>query len=311
MHAACDPVRWRELAATPRRAWLVSLDEPHAHHAGAPSRGAWRPREPVAMLALEGGDVQVATVREGAIVARWVAATGLGRAAMAGAAVSPSPGGAPDPAVRIRRGHRLPDGDRPWLSVSRAPTELDGLELQGFVPATLRGVTWDEPPRAPAPAPAVHHDGPILDAPRAGARARAKVTWSAEIEIRGDLPGYWEVTARTPRAEVDGFIAKPPPPPPPPSPSPGGRFHYEFSEDMIEGELVLPEGPLPAGTCLHDAPGGEVVGMILGRQPAQLRPVPRAPGWSSLELATTWGTVMYYAAAPPVDPAERAGTLGR
>lgn len=292
--APCDASRWRELAATTRRAWLVSLDRPHAHREAAPARGAWRPREPVAVLDFEGGDVRVATLREDVIVTRWVAVTGLGRAAIAGAAVSPSPGGAPDPAVRIRIGYRLPDGDRPWLSVAHAPTELDGLELHGVVPSAIRGILWDEPPRAPGLALAMHHDGVILDAPHAGAPARAKVTREAEIQIRGTHPGFWEVTARTPRAEVDGFIPQPPPPPP----SPAGRNRYDFSDDTIEGELIRPGTPLPAGTCLHDTPGGDVAGMLLAPQPAMLRPLPRAPGWSSLQVATTWGTVTYFAIAP-------------
>jgi hypothetical protein len=256
---------------------------------------------PVAVLALDGTDAHVATVREGLIVARWVAASGLGHAAIAAAAVSPAPGAAPDPAVRIRPGHRLPDADSPWLSVARAPAELDGLELVGFVPARLRGLTWDEPPPAPPPARVVHRDDLILDAPHAAARPRAKVTREAAIEIRGTRSGYWEITARTPRAEVDGFI----PLPPPPRPRPSRIGGYEFSEDSIEGELVLPPSPLPPDTCLHDAPGGEVVGMILGPQPATLRPAPRAPGWSAVELATTWGIATYYTPAVPAAPAPR------
>lgn len=296
--AACDATRWRELASTPRRAWLVSLDAPRAHRAGPPSRDARRPRWPVAVLALDGADARIATVRDGLIVARWVAASALARVATAGAAVSPAPGAAPDPAVRIRPGYRLPDADGPWLSVAHPPAALDGLELEGFVPAGLRGFTWDEPPPAPPPARAVRREGDILDAPHAAARPRAKVTREAAIEVRGTRSGYWEITARTPRAEVDGFL--PAPPPPPPRPRHSGR--YEFSEDTIDGVLVLPPSPLPPGTCLHDAPGGEVVGMILGPQPATLRPSPRVPGWSAVELATLWGTATYYTPAGAAAP---------
>src|SRR5262245_2449134 len=213
--STCEPARWRSLAATTRRAWLVSVDDPYAHRRGAQARGMWRPGEPVAVLAIEGADVEIATLRDELIVARWVAASGLGHAAMETAAVSPSPGGAPDPAVRILLGYRLPDTAEAWLSVRHAPFEYDGLQLEGFVPATVRGVIWDEPARRVRDPHARHDGGVIVDAPHAGARARAKLTWSAELAIRGDRIDFWEVTARTARAEVDGFLAKPPPPPPP------------------------------------------------------------------------------------------------
>jgi hypothetical protein len=290
----CDAPRWRRFAATTRRAWLVSLDEPRRHRAGGPPRSAWHPREPVAVLALDGGDIYVATLREGVIAARWVAASGLGRAAIAETAVSPAPGAPPDPAVRIRPGYRLPADDQPWLSVKHAPAELDGLELEGFVPAAVRGVTWDEPLQPPwRPTRSVEHIGPLLETPQPGARTRATSGREAALEIRGVHAGYWELRARTPRAEVDGFAPRPPPRIPS-----GPRGRYEFSEDTIEGELVLPTSPLPPGTCLYDAPGGEIAGMILGRQPALLRPVTRAPGWSWLELGMVWGTVTYYVPTP-------------
>ncbi len=272
----------------------MSLDEPSVHRAGARARGAWRSREPVAVLAVAGGDVRIATLREGLIATRWVAESGLGRAAMREVGVSSVPRAAPDPAVRIKIGYRLPAEQQAWLPVTHAPDELDGLELHGFVPAGIRGVTWEEPVRAPA-ASVIRRDGEILEAPHAGARVRATVTRDAEIEIRGDRPAFWEVTARTPRAEVDGFLAKPPP-----RPSATRSYgSYDFSDETIEGELVRPDGPLPPDTCLHDAPGGEVSGMILGRQSARTRPVPSAPGWVAVELPVVWGTATYYAVAAP------------
>src|SRR6185295_2553191 len=118
-------------------------------------------------------------------------------------------------------------------------------------PAAIRGVLWDEPARPLPDGRVVRDSGVIVDAPHAGARPRAKLTWNAELEIRGEQPGFREVTARTPRAEVDGFLARPPPPPPPP---PSSRRVYDFSNDVIEGELVVPEGALPVDTCLYDAP---------------------------------------------------------
>jgi len=294
----CSPAAWRQAAESTQRAWLVSLDPPHTHPAAPIGRHAQYHRIPVTVIETDGEDVLIATSTPGAIVTRWVPTSALGRAAMAPASVSPAPGATPDPAVRIGIGYKLPASGDAWPSVRHSAAEITGLELFGVVPVELRGVVWDEPRRNDTRR-GWHHAGVIRSAPRADAPILAKVTYEAEIDIRGHHNNWFEVTARTAHAAVDGYLERPPPPPPRPS-RPGS---YEFSDESIEGELVVPASPLAAGTCLYDAPNGNAVGMILGHQPAEPRPASR-PGWVQLELATLWGGVTYFTDALPIEQPE-------
>jgi hypothetical protein len=290
----CDLARWNALAKVTQHAWLLSTDSPHAHPIASSGGAGEYGHIPVTVLDTEGDDIEVASITASLIVTRWVPTTALGRAAMSNTVVSPSPGAAPDPAVRIRIGYQLPSTGEGWLPVRQVPMASEGLEVEGFVSSDLRGVVWDEPPRVE------HGRHPIIagwirSAPRDDAPIRAKLTDSAEIVLRGETPGWFEITARTPHAEVDGFVAKPPPPPPP-RPRPAGT--YDFSEDTIEGELPEPNMPLAIGSCLYDAPAGHVVGMIIGAQSVE-KDIKRAStsGWFTVELPTVWGAVTYYTRA--------------
>jgi hypothetical protein len=205
---------------------------------------------------------------------------------MGPAEVSPRPGIAPDPAIRIAMGYRLP-ALVAWPSVEHAPA--DPIAITGVVPAKLRGVVWDEPAR-PVRSRTWRGSGAIRSEPRADAPIRAHVTLEAEIELRGRRDDWFEVTAHGPYVSVDGFIAIPPPRPPR---QPTGEIETE-----IEGEITMPPSPLAAGTCLYDAPNGHVVGMIVGHQ-ALDDVAPAARGWHRFALATTWGTVTYYTDATP------------
>jgi hypothetical protein len=289
---SCDRQAWQDAAASTQRAWVSALAPPHAHPVAPIGRWPRIDAVPTTVVELAGEDVQIATVRPQLIVTRWLPVSALGRAAITWAAVSPRAGGPPDPAVRIRIGAKLPASEAAWLAVSPD----DGLAFAGFVPSSVRGTIWDVAPAIVDGQVTSHLTGPIRAAPRADAAVRATVAWKAAITVHGEHAGWFEVTARTDGAEVDGYIERPPPPPP----QPPGR--YEFSDDLIEGELVTPPNRWAAGSCLYDRPNGAAVGMILADSPGDAKPAPRQAidGWSALEVTTPWGRVTYYLDASPL-----------
>jgi hypothetical protein len=293
---ACDAAWWGSAAQRTSHAWLLSLDSPHRHPVTPSGRFEHYGNTPVSVLETDGDDVRVAIATPRLIVTRWVPTSALGRAAMAKVWVSPRADSPPDPAVRILVGYQLPEAETPWLSVRQAELVNEGIELSGVVPAAVRGVVWDEPRMAMERPGTVHLDAVIVDAPHAGASVRARVSAAAAIEVRGDHGGWLEVTARSAHAEVDGFL-QPAAPRSPPDP-PGGT--HDFSDDVIEPEPAPPAPErLPVGTCLHDAPGGNVVGMILGEQPADPEPT-LTTGWYELQLATPWGELPYFIYSPSI-----------
>jgi len=287
---SCDDAAWHTAAASRQRAWVSSLAAPRAHPNAAIGRSPRYAEIPATVVEIDGEDVQIATVWPNLIVTRWLPVSALGRVAIREGTVSPAPGSPPDPAIRIRVGAKLPASDAAWLAVSPA----DGISFAGVVPASVRGLTWDAPAAVDHGRP-WHHAGTIRVEPRSDAAIRATVTDAAAIEIRGERAGWFEITARTASSEVDGYIERPPPPPPPPRSRYG---NYEFSDDVIEGELISGPNRWSAGTCLYDRPGGTVVGMILADQPGVSKPA--VEGWFELKLSTLWGFVSYYTDAPPL-----------
>lgn len=293
---ACDLEVWREAAQATQRAWLAALIPPAAHREPPLPGGTERDDRPVIVMALD-RDVRVASIRDGVIVARWVSPAAFGRAAMAEVGVSASPGGPPDPARKILVGHPLPATEGEWLMLR----EVEGLTVEGVVPARIRGTIWEEPAKPPPEVRRTNFSGVIRAEASPEGVPRARTSRSV-LRANGLAPPGWAaVVAQTRYAIVRGFIELPPPPPPPPPRPPGGD---EPSEIESEIEWQPEPGPFSPGTCVHDAPGGNVVGMVLDDLPLAVEKTP-VRGWYRFTLPTPWGRTPYYTRSAPRPPKPR------
>lgn len=255
---------------------------------------------PVVVVDVARSTVQIAMVGPEVTVMRWVPFGALEPVVREETAVSPAPNAAPDPALRVLPGFRLPDATTPWL-----PVRGDGpIAFTGFVPSGVKGRIWEDRQDAALASP-IHASFDVHAAARSDSSIRARLEPGARVRVRGPTSQPWlAVLATTEHVRVEGFVEHPRPAPVEAA-EPGT---FEFSEDVLVGEGTPWLAP---GTCLWDAPDGAIVGAVSGPLLARPRPV---DGWSAITVTTPWGPVTYFAHAPVVDPAPPAEvdwTLGR
>jgi hypothetical protein len=253
---------------------------------------------PATVVEVSGSDVEVASVTPSVIATRWVPYASLSPIAIAATAIWPAPGSNPDAHARIHAGHRLDRPSNGWAAVH---------EPEGFVPESFAGMQWTEPeppPEKPFAEMTVAElrQRPIVRALTGDVRVaaddtaaiRVAMTAPTMVQILSAAPNdYLAVTVHLPFAEVDGFWKRPPPPP-------------MTTSDEAEAEIDIGpppiHSPIAVGTCLYDAPHGNVVGLIRGEE-AYAVPVPaKTAGWYVATIPTIWGPSTYYIDAAPIPP---------
>jgi hypothetical protein len=142
-------------------------------------------------------------------------------------ALVPAPGALPV-GIMLEPGYPLPKNVASWLHVHQDHP----IRIDGWVPASARGPFWQEHPLDLGDR--VNSDAAVVvrDAPEADAAIIAVLDAGVSAAIRGE-PGTWApIEAIAGRVHVIGWAIVPPP-----------RIHkFDFDSDVIEGDLVRPEG---------------------------------------------------------------------
>jgi hypothetical protein len=166
------------------------------------------------------------------------------------------------------------------------------IEVAGFVPPAATGRHWDlRDERADGRTRAAHQlpsSGEVFDGPAAVEPIAEIRGDDAVVDVLEDGPPGWNrVEAHDASVRVVGFITVQRP----------SMFagQYDFSDDTVEGELVVPAGrrEIVAGPgCLRARPddGAAIVGVASA--PVRSRRV--LGRWVELRLAAPWGTVVGY-----------------
>lgn len=270
----CDPAAWHAAFARPARA-RIGLGPP------------------LGVVARDGDELVLADATQGAIVVRRTPIAALARVIVRATEVSPAPGVAPSPeaGVWLEPGFTLPRGAG-WLEVG-----LDnGVHFTGWVPADAGGAVWDEP--APPPrAPELAELASVRAAPDAGAPEVASVTAGVPATFAADAPrwGWARVEVRAYDVRVAGWVDREPV-----RHGVFGRGTYEFSDDVIEGELVGPKVTRVRAaddTCIRAAPRDDAGALGIVTGPLEISG-DAPPGWRRVVLATVWGRMFGYIALP-------------
>jgi len=209
-----------------------------------------------------------------------------------------APGGAPLPGVVVEPGVEV-TGAGDWSSV--APKVA--IEAGGYVPTSATGLLWSAQPPPGTDGKKLGRYAEVFADPTPTAEHLASIPGSEPVFDRIDPgpAGWLHVTASDEAIRVTGWVA----PPPPPRPPSALQHVYDFSDDVIEGDLVHPEGedgdlpgpiasPHPLATgCIRSRPddGGSVIGVVTGDLPGDLED----DGWVRVDLATPWGPVTGHA----------------
>jgi hypothetical protein len=238
----------------------------------------------------------------GAIVASTLSDRALTRVVTRETPLWEAPGGPPLPGIFVEPGVPV-TGDGDWRRIEPAMP----IEAYGYVPARATGTLWTAHALPVGNGQKIGHYVEVVAEPTAGATHLADVQGFDPVFDRIEAgPGGWRhVTAHDTSIRVTGWVA--PAAPPPPSRQ---RSIYDFSDDVIEGDLVHPEGedgnamgpespprPLAAG-CIRARPddASPVIGVVDG----ELAGTREGDGWVRVELWTPWGRVVGHAhEAPP------------
>jgi len=232
-----------------------------------------------------------------ALVGRTVPDRQLARVVEHATPLWTSPGGDPLPGVVVAPGVAV-HGTGAWLEVHEAMA----IDVTGYVPAAATGRVWEAAPPPGTNGRKLGRFADVLAEPRPGADRVAAIPANEPVldRVEAGSAGWLNVTASDASVRVTGWI-EPAPPPPPPSPL---AHTYDFSDDVIEGDLVEPEGEdvdrvhvaHAAPGCLRATPddGGEVLGVVT----APVAATPVGDGWLRLVLAAPWGEVVGYVREP-------------
>jgi hypothetical protein len=151
----------------------------------------------------------------------------LGTVAIREVALVPAPGALPVGVV-LEPGYPLPPTVASWLHVHQDHP----IRVDGWVPTSARGLFWQEMP--PGVGERVSADKPIVvrDSPDSDGCLVAVLDPGVAAEISGE-PGTWApIEAVAGRVRVIGWAIVPP-----------LRIDtFDFGDDVIEGDLVRPEG---------------------------------------------------------------------
>jgi hypothetical protein len=188
------------------------------------------------------GVSRVVAETSGAIVARTVEDRKLTRVVTRETPLSEWEGGPPLPGIVIEPGVTV-TGSGDWLSI--APEF--GIEATGYVPARATGTVWTAQPPPSRAGKKLGRYARIVTEPTPWATPLAAIPASYPLfdQIDPGPNGWLHVTASDASIRVTGWVEPAPPPPSPPGPQ---RHYYDFSDDVIEGDLVRPDGdPCLAG----------------------------------------------------------------
>lgn len=248
------------------------------------SRRAWLPgaTTPVVVIETAAERVLVAHVTPDIVVTRWVPTASLGRAVSTSMAVSPMPGGRPDPDLVVLPGFPVAPATTPWVRVA----STSPLAFEGYIPSGATTTIFEAlpPPREPE----TTNTFEVRAEPTSGARLRGVIGRGAHARTTATaVPGWLAVTAAGPFSRISGFVLPPPP-------RVTKRFgSIDFEDDLIEGRLE--PSPLPTGTCLRDARDGAIVGATIG--PLLEAPRDVSGGVVAITAHAPWGETSYFARA--------------
>ena len=240
------------------------------------------------------GVARVLVMLPGAIVAGTVNDHQLTRVVTRETSLWERPGNAPLPGILVEPG-TVVTGSGDWLSV--APNLA--IEATGYVPARATGLLWSAEPPPGTDGKRLGRYVEVVSEPVAGAAHLANISGNEPVfdQIEAGPAGWLHVTASDESVRVTGWVAPAPPP------SHSALLHdYDFSDDVIEGDLVRPEGedgapmgPLPphATGCIRTRPDdtGHIIGLVTG----DLAGTAEGDGWVRLELPTPWGQITGHA----------------
>ncbi len=187
-------------------------------------------------------------------------------------------------------GARLSGGHGAWAAIGAAP----GIRVAGFVPVSARGLVWEE--GEPRQVARFQTSGAIVVREQADANAAvvAEVSGGTRFDIVVDTahPGWMRVVVDDQGLRIEGWAL------PPTQPKRTGV--YDFSDDVIEGDMVV-KGNVPVDSCIRLAPtdGADVIGMVTGQVTAK----DVANGWGHVDVRAAWGQVIGYVRVPPPQPA--------
>lgn len=183
---------------------------------------------------------------------------------------------------------------QPGLLVDPTGAVETGVPIyaNGSVPRSATGRYWQR--RAPATAApyALSHEAHVYDAPRLDAEGVAIVLDTYRVVDRlDDLGNGWlAIDAHTAAVRVHGFV----------HPIVHTTLHgtYDFSDDAIEGVLVVPPQPVrprvEAG-CLYQALDDHAA--VVGVSDGSVRGTAVGNGWVEVRIAAPWGRVIGYGRA--------------
>lgn len=184
----------------------------------------------------------------------------------------------------------------------------DGVEVAGFVAASAIGDFWDATPAAPRrPTHALDAGVTIRLAPDDAAPALATTTEAIEVRALAPSRGGWrEIETLGARVTVHGFVRELD------TDEPGSFGLVRGGHGYGSSHAITLD--VPAGTCLYDAPDGEVIGIVVEGRPRLARHGADL-GWFSLLVNSPWGLLdvpIRGEAGPDGDvELERCAELGR
>ena len=279
----CDPdAMLRAIAEAGTRAHLARLGPLRLReHGRAVLDGEGREADEAVPVLAERDRLQIAIAGDGVAIVGWVDRGDLAPVTLIEHRVVGAPGGRArtdrlgvtvvpgHPTTRDRRGG--------WIRVHGHR----GLAFDGWIPDDT-ALTWEV---MPADAGAARVELPartrLVDDPGGGGAVLAILTLPGSARLVESVAlGADKVEVITADARVLGYAARPELPR-------SERGHLEFSDLQLEGEL--PRTP-PVRACLHDGPGGAVVGVVDG--PLVSVEASGVRGWAVTPIATPWGDVV-------------------
>jgi hypothetical protein len=170
------------------------------------------------------------------------------------------------------------------------------LDATGYAPAAAIGEVWLAPEREPydpastktsEPAPNATGSevaaGPIRDAGRDDAAVIATAKLPLPVRVIRKLPGWDEIEIHATRVRVHGFV-----PAATVTDNPEPRLYDTFGHGGGYGISDTAEIDVPAGVCIYDRPGGEVIGVELAAKQRYAHGNDQ-PGWWSVVVGNDWG----------------------